>query len=254
LVAAGIAAAVFLVLAVVGTLRYLNDPTPPVISVFRAEPESIPPGGSSTLRWQATGEEVRLTPPVREGALPTDAAITVSPSTTTKYTLSVRNGNQTVENQQVVIVAPPPRTPPSAASGSASSTNLTRSGSRGQALLVIDGLAPEFVSQGYSEAFNTQVVKLNDGQNTSYSLPLKAGTEYVLAAGGDKDAADIDLELKDPSGKVVARDAKLNATPRVSTTPSADGDYTLQLKMGRCGVPPCWAAVTGFGRSAGRSR
>jgi hypothetical protein len=83
--------------------------TPPTIASFTANPSSIAVGASSTLTWQVTGAtSLTISPDV--GAV-TGTSITVSPATTTQYTLQATNGAGSVIAQATVtVVEPPPAT------------------------------------------------------------------------------------------------------------------------------------------------
>jgi hypothetical protein len=64
-----------------------------------------------------------------------------------------------------------------------------------------------------------------------YSVPLKAGTQYRFLAAGDNDAKDVDIEVSDATGKVVAVDGKLDPTATVTFTPKANGMYSVRIRL-----------------------
>ena len=90
-------------------------PAAPVINSFTAEPSSIEPGQSSTLRWSTTGAtDMSIDHGV--GAVQSSGQRQVFPRTSTSYTLTVR-GPGGMDSRSVTVEvtsAPPPPPPPSA--------------------------------------------------------------------------------------------------------------------------------------------
>src|SRR5581483_11885159 len=87
---------------------------PPVINSFTAEPSSIEPGQSSTLRWSTAGAtDMSIDHGV--GAVQSSGQRQVFPRTSTSYTLTVR-GPGGMDSRSVTVEvtsAPPPPPPPS---------------------------------------------------------------------------------------------------------------------------------------------
>src|ERR1035437_3919589 len=96
--------------------------TPPTIGSFRVSPASILAGQSSIMSWSLTGaSKVNITPSVSTGSLnPLSGTATVTPSTTTIYTLVAANvyGQSATASTTVAVVAsnagsaPPPPSEP----------------------------------------------------------------------------------------------------------------------------------------------
>jgi len=63
------------------------------------------------------------------------------------------------------------------------------------------------------------------------NIPLDADTPYLFLGGGSKDADDVDIQILDSRGKVVAKDDDTDATPVVRFTPARAGKYTLRLSL-----------------------
>jgi hypothetical protein len=77
---------------------------PPTIQAFAASPKNIQPGGSATLAWEVSGATgVSLSPGV--GAISGTNA-TVSPASSTTYTLTATNSDGQAEAQTTVNVSP----------------------------------------------------------------------------------------------------------------------------------------------------
>lgn len=77
----------------------------PEISSFMASPESIQAGGSSTLSWtvDSTATSLTITPGV--GDVTGETSVTVTPSTTTEYTLTAVGDEGSSEESTTVTVS-----------------------------------------------------------------------------------------------------------------------------------------------------
>jgi hypothetical protein len=64
-----------------------------------------------------------------------------------------------------------------------------------------------------------------------YTIPLQEGKNYRFVAAGDADAKDVDLEVVDSSGKVVAQDVKDDPEAIVDYTPTSSGRYTVRIRL-----------------------
>jgi hypothetical protein len=64
-----------------------------------------------------------------------------------------------------------------------------------------------------------------------YSVNLEAGVSYRFLAAGDKDARDVDLEVLDSEGKVVARDELEDPTAVVNYKAEKDGKYLVRIRL-----------------------
>ena len=87
----------------------------PVITSFTAEPSTIEPGQSSTLRWSiSNATDMSIDHGI--GAVQSQGQRQVFPRTSTSYTLSVRGpGGMTTASATVQVSTPPPPPPPAAA-------------------------------------------------------------------------------------------------------------------------------------------
>jgi peptidoglycan-associated lipoprotein len=92
-------------------------PASPVIASFTAEPTSIQPGQSSTLRWEVTGNVSSVSINTGIGAVQNSGNRRVSPDQSTTYTLTASGpgGNATASATVSVSAPPPPPPPPPAA-------------------------------------------------------------------------------------------------------------------------------------------
>jgi hypothetical protein len=64
-----------------------------------------------------------------------------------------------------------------------------------------------------------------------YAITLEAGKRYRLLAAGDTDARDVDLDVSDPAGKVVAADTTTAADARVDFTPDRTQKYLVRVRL-----------------------
>jgi len=65
----------------------------------------------------------------------------------------------------------------------------------------------------------------------TYSTPLKANTGYRFLAAGDKDAKDVDVEVTNSGGKVVAVDGKVDPTAVANYKTGKGGEYTIRVRL-----------------------
>jgi hypothetical protein len=67
--------------------------------------------------------------------------------------------------------------------------------------------------------------------------------EYRIIGACDGDCTNVDIELIDSRGGVVASDLLPDDYPVVSYTPSADGVFYARALMQACTVAPCFAGM-----------
>ncbi len=96
----------------------------PVINSFTAEPSTIEPGQSSTLRWSVSNA-TDMTIDRGVGAVQSQGMRQVFPRTSTSYTLTVRGpGGMDSRSVNVAVSSPPPPPPPTASTPGLSSIEL----------------------------------------------------------------------------------------------------------------------------------
>jgi len=64
-----------------------------------------------------------------------------------------------------------------------------------------------------------------------FEVPLTAGKDYRFLAAGDADARDVDLQVVDAAGKVVAADAAADPEALVNFRPTASGRYIISIRL-----------------------
>jgi hypothetical protein len=147
-----------------------------VVVRFSATPDSILPGGSSTLEWNVTGAtSVNITPGVGNN-LRVQGTATVTPSTTTTYTLvATGSGGRTQQATVTVTVGTAPAANPQILRFEATPTNIITGESstlswttQGTDRVDISGVGTNLPANG------SQVV--SPTQTTTYTLTASAGT------------------------------------------------------------------------------
>lgn len=80
---------------------------------------------------------------------------------------------------------------------------------------------------------------VNEGAKYDIDILIPIGTPYRITGVCDTGCADVDLELYDAFGKLVARDVDPNEAPVVSVTPRMIARYMVRVRMVRCVSQPC---------------
>lgn len=108
----------------------------------------------------------------------------------------------------------------------------------------LDDAARE-LAQGFSPVagLQDQVVGMQPTEVHAWRLDLKRGETYRIIAECDNECSDLDMELMDPSGKIVERDTLPDSTPIINIAPPRDSAYTARLVMKTCTMAPCYAAA-----------
>jgi hypothetical protein len=72
---------------------------------------------------------------------------------------------------------------------------------------------------------------LNQGAVMSYDGTFSRGHNYVIFACGDSRAIDLDINLYDEDGQLVARDEQTDNRPVVTVIPRWTGPFRIQVSM-----------------------
>lgn len=100
------------------------------------------------------------------------------------------------------------------------------------------------------QGFSDETTSLQPGTDHHWQFNLHAGTPYVVLGVCDADCSNVDIELIDSRGGVVASDMLPDDYPVVQFTPPADGTYYARLLMQTCTRAPCYAAMRVVAASA----
>jgi hypothetical protein len=103
-------------------------------------------------------------------------------------------------------------------------------------------------SEGFASTHEVVTGGLAEGATEQVEIELEAGVEYVIVGVCDVDCSDLDLFLRDPSGRIVDSDIELDDVPIVTVTPERTGTYTLEVRMVTCSAAPCRYGVGTYGR------
>ncbi len=100
------------------------------------------------------------------------------------------------------------------------------------------------LAKGFSPVIGMEdvVVSMQPTDVHAWSLSLRQKVNYRIIAECDNECSDLDMELIDPSGKIVERDTLPDSAPVINIQPPANGIYTARLIMRTCTVAPCYAA------------
>lgn len=93
------------------------------------------------------------------------------------------------------------------------------------------------------QGFADETTSLQPATDHRWRFNLSANTEYRILGVCDVDCSNVDIELVDSRGGVVASDVLPDDYPVVSFTPPADGTYYARLMMQSCTRAPCYAAM-----------
>ncbi len=64
-----------------------------------------------------------------------------------------------------------------------------------------------------------------------FNITLRAGRSYRFLAAGDADTKDLDIQVLDPAGNIVAKDVLTAADAIVTYRPARTGKYQIRLRL-----------------------
>lgn len=89
----------------------------------------------------------------------------------------------------------------------------------------------DFSEYGYTPNTCFLAAFLKQRGSAAMNVPMERGTAYMILGGGDSDATDVDIDVTDEAGRVVARDNKDDGSPVVLFTPARSGKYAVRLTL-----------------------
>jgi hypothetical protein len=98
------------------------------------------------------------------------------------------------------------------------------------------GMAPP---QGATD----QTTSLQPATDFVQRIDLAANTRYTIIGACDVDCSNVDIELIDSRGGVVASDMLPDDYPVVTFTPTENGTYYARLLMQSCTRAPCYGGM-----------
>ena len=90
---------------------------------------------------------------------------------------------------------------------------------------------------------NDEITNLQPGTDHRYRVDLSGGGHYTIVGSCDNECTNLDMELIDDNGSVVANDMAEDNYPVVTFAPPANGRYTVRILMQACTAAPCYAGA-----------
>jgi len=91
----------------------------------------------------------------------------------------------------------------------------------------------DFRSFGYDDHISLLGACVATGRSVTFSRQLWADETYGFVGDGDRDVIDVDVDIFDPNGNLVASDRRPDTLAAVMYTPRRNGRYTISLKLDR---------------------
>jgi hypothetical protein len=86
------------------------------------------------------------------------------------------------------------------------------------------------------------------GEGYRQTVQLEHGKSYVFQGACDQDCTDVDMEILDAGGAVVAQDVATDDRPHVAVNNPRAGEYTVRVWLAQCSVEPCYVGLRGYSR------
>jgi hypothetical protein len=102
--------------------------------------------------------------------------------------------------------------------------------------------------RGYTLTHNPFIDALGRGGQDDITLSLSQGVSYAIIGVCDDDCRDIDLQLYDDNGNLVASDVERDDLPILKIVPRWSARFTIRVSMSRCANSPCRYGIGAFGR------
>jgi hypothetical protein len=101
---------------------------------------------------------------------------------------------------------------------------------------------------GYARAAGPFAGGLNEREGRRYTVTLRAGQDYRIVGVCDNRCGDLDLRLRDPNDREIARDVLEDSVPVIHVRPYATGQHAIDVEMQGCTGAPCWFAFNVYSR------
>lgn len=95
-----------------------------------------------------------------------------------------------------------------------------------------------FTADGYQEAFAHKSGSMGEGAAKTYDVSVSKGT-YAFIGVCDENCADLDITVKNTSGRVLVKDTLEDDFPIAEFTFSAPTKVKVEVKMEDCGAAKC---------------
>lgn len=96
-------------------------------------------------------------------------------------------------------------------------------------------LADKADRAGYGLAAGISVMGcwLDEGKDIFFNRQLVGGLTYRFIASGDRDAQDVDIEVRDATGRTVASDLRVNLDGDLLFTPQVTANFSIRVVLAR---------------------
>lgn len=122
-------------------------------------------------------------------------------------------------------------------------------------------LSPSFVAvhntmaaMGYAQSGEISEGSAGEGGVGRHTTRLAGGQCYTIVAFGSGGVSDIDIVVKDETGAELATDRTDDSQAAAQVCPDADGDYQIEVRMGRGGGDYLVTAWSGMAAGGGIAR
>src|SRR5712671_5796219 len=86
---------------------------------------------------------------------------------------------------------------------------------------------------GYQEGISILGAWVDKGEDCKFSIYFAKDGNYMIVAGGDNDAQDINVEIQNQAGRTIASEDREAPDAMVTFTPSESDYYTLRLSLAK---------------------
>ena len=80
-------------------------------------------------------------------------------------------------------------------------------------------------------------------ESVKWSTTLRVGKKYVIVGGGDEDATDLDIIVRNSIGQIVVNDTQTDNNPIVQFDVNSTGKYTIELKLYGCSTNASYVSM-----------
>jgi hypothetical protein len=99
--------------------------------------------------------------------------------------------------------------------------------------------------------FTDEITSLQPGHDYRWQVNLQGGASYRIIGACDNECTNVDIELIDSNGGVVASDTAPDDKPVVNFTPASNGQYIIRVILQACSVGPCYVGARVLGPGGG---
>jgi hypothetical protein len=104
------------------------------------------------------------------------------------------------------------------------------------------------VNSRFKPTHRPVIDQMEGGSSDEFTVNLRSGIQYAVVGVCDEDCSDLDLQVFDSNGNLVASDRDNDDIPVVPISPRWTGQFTVRAEMARCSTNPCYYGVGVFGR------